>query len=148
MATLSYMSHQCQILGPGPSGLEDLLQQLLHVERALQGVGAGHPAVLGELAAAEGRFTTFKLPEGHYPHDVSPGPDGLIFYADQRRGGVGIVDPKTGYGLTSRVQATVIAPDGLTSDPLSTAMTMLSEPARTSLMRNYRTSKVFVKIAL
>jgi len=59
-----------------------------------------------------------------------------------------IVDPKTGYGLTSRVQATVIAPDGLTSDPLSTAMTMLSEPARTSLMRNYRTSKVFVKIAL
>ena len=43
-----------------------------------------------------GRFQTFKLPSGDYPHDVSPGPDGTIYYADQRRGALGIVDPKTG----------------------------------------------------
>src|SRR5579862_5301967 len=33
-----------------------------------------------------------------------------------------VVDPHTGQALTSRVQVTVIAPDGLTSDPLCKAI--------------------------
>jgi len=47
-------------------------------------------------AAEAARFQAFTLPAGDYPHDVSPGPNGTIYYADQRRGGLGIVDPKTG----------------------------------------------------
>jgi Membrane-associated lipoprotein involved in thiamine biosynthesis len=39
-----------------------------------------------------------------------------------------VVDPRTGLGLTSRVAVTVIAPDGLTSDSLSTALGVLGEP--------------------
>lgn len=46
--------------------------------------------------AESGRFQSFTLPSGDYPHDVSPGPNGTIYYADQRRGALGIVDPKTG----------------------------------------------------
>ena len=36
-----------------------------------------------------------------------------------------IVDPRTGYGSTTRVQATVIAPYGLTTDPVATAATVI-----------------------
>jgi thiamine biosynthesis lipoprotein len=36
-----------------------------------------------------------------------------------------IVDPRTGFGVTSRVEATVLARDGLTSDPLATALCVL-----------------------
>jgi len=36
-----------------------------------------------------------------------------------------VVDPRTGIGLTSRHEATVVAPNGLTSDPLSTAASVL-----------------------
>jgi virginiamycin B lyase len=42
------------------------------------------------------RFHVFTLPAGDYPHDVSPGPGGRIYYADQQHGGLGIVDPATG----------------------------------------------------
>jgi thiamine biosynthesis lipoprotein len=58
-----------------------------------------------------------------------------------------VVDPKTGQGLTRRVQASIIAPNGLTSDPISTALTVLNERGRERLLRNYRTSKVFIKTA-
>lgn len=37
-----------------------------------------------------------------------------------------IVDPKTGLGLTRRVQVTVLAPDGTTADALSTALSVMS----------------------
>src|ERR1044071_3564333 len=46
--------------------------------------------------ADNGRFQAFTLPSGDYPHDVAPGPNGTVYYADQRNGGLGIVDPKTG----------------------------------------------------
>jgi virginiamycin B lyase len=52
---------------------------------------AGAPA-----GADNGRYKSFALPEGSYPHDASPGPDGTIYYADQKKGGLGIVDPRTG----------------------------------------------------
>jgi hypothetical protein len=58
-----------------------------------------------------------------------------------------VVDPKTGTGLTERIQSTVIAPDGLTSDPLSTAVTILSDEQRKALLKNYPKVQVFIKRA-
>jgi len=55
-----------------------------------------------------------------------------------------VIDPHTGQALTKRVQATVIAKDGLTSDPLSTAMTLLDEPGRSRLLKLYPGTKCFV----
>ena len=49
-----------------------------------------------------------------------------------------VVDPRTGRALTNRVQVTVTAPDGLTSDPLSTALTVLGPEGRSKLLRAYR----------
>lgn len=49
-----------------------------------------------------------------------------------------IVDPRTGLGLTTRVMATVIARDGLTSDSLATAACVLGEPAAYELKRFYK----------
>src|SRR5690348_3003054 len=80
--------------------------------------GALALAALPQIASAEGRFTTFKLPDGNYPHDVSPGPNGTVLYSDQRRGGVGIVDPKTGkvekvaFGEGSAPHGVITGPDG------------------------------------
>lgn len=56
-----------------------------------------------------------------------------------------VVDPHTGYALTTRIEVTVICPDGLTSDPLSTSLTLVSAEDRTRLMRRYRSSKMFVR---
>ena len=42
--------------------------------------GALALAAIPQAASAEsGRFTTFTLPAGNYPHDVAPGPNGTIF---------------------------------------------------------------------
>lgn len=56
-----------------------------------------------------------------------------------------VVDPRTGRALTNRVQATVVAKDGLTSDPLSTALTVLEPSKRDDLVRRYRGVRVYVK---
>jgi thiamine biosynthesis lipoprotein len=48
-----------------------------------------------------------------------------------------VVDPRTGLGLTSDAQATVIAADGALADALSTAVTVLPRQAVTSLMAHY-----------
>lgn len=57
-----------------------------------------------------------------------------------------VVDPRTGVALTNRVQATVIAHDGFTSDPLSTCMTLLAPAARARLLRLYPGAKAFVRV--
>ncbi|HLK14363.1 MAG TPA: FAD:protein FMN transferase [Fimbriimonadaceae bacterium] len=56
-----------------------------------------------------------------------------------------VVDPHTGMALTNRVQATVIARDGFTSDPLSTCMTMLGPAGRKRMLKLYPGSKAFVR---
>jgi thiamine biosynthesis lipoprotein len=48
-----------------------------------------------------------------------------------------VVDPRTGVGLTSSTQASVIARDGATADALSTALTILSRDATTRLLVRY-----------
>lgn len=56
-----------------------------------------------------------------------------------------IVDPKTGLGLTSRLQATAIARDGLLSDPLATALCVLGEEKSRKLLRKYGVNAIFVR---
>ena len=49
-----------------------------------------------------------------------------------------VVDPKTGLGLTEHWTGTVIANDGLTSDSLSTAVTVLGAEPAAKLLKLYR----------
>jgi thiamine biosynthesis lipoprotein len=55
-----------------------------------------------------------------------------------------IVDPKTGLGLTRRIQATVVAKNGLTTDPLATAACVLGEAEGSKLAAKYGARVVFV----
>lgn len=57
-----------------------------------------------------------------------------------------IVDPRTGQALTSRVQVSLLAPDGLTSDPLTKAMIMLGEEARNKILRAYPGVRVYLRV--
>src|SRR5688500_3738327 len=61
---------------------------------------AGLVAAAAVLAAgsayAQGKVEFFDVPEGARPHDVSPAPDGKVWYTAQRQGALGILDPATG----------------------------------------------------
>jgi FAD:protein FMN transferase len=57
-----------------------------------------------------------------------------------------VVDPRTGQALTNRVQVTVIASDGLTSDPLSTALTIVGREGRSKLLQSYPGTKAYVRV--
>lgn len=48
-----------------------------------------------------------------------------------------IVDPKTGYGLSDHIAVTVVAPNGLTSDALSTAISVLGRRRGLRLVKQY-----------
>ena len=48
-----------------------------------------------------------------------------------------VVDPRTGIGLTSAAQVTVIASDGALADALSTALTVMGEADARRLIRRY-----------
>lgn len=56
-----------------------------------------------------------------------------------------VVNPLTGWPLTNRTQATVVAPDGLTSDPLSTAMTILNQAGQRELSKLFPKTKSYVR---
>ena len=56
-----------------------------------------------------------------------------------------VVEPRTGRALTSRVQSTVIARDGLTSDPLSTSFTLVSKARRTAMTRAFPGTTSYVR---
>jgi thiamine biosynthesis lipoprotein len=58
-----------------------------------------------------------------------------------------VVDIKTGLGLSDRTQASIIAKDGFTTDPISTALTLLDKKGRDRLLRAYPGTQVFVKTA-
>ncbi len=57
-----------------------------------------------------------------------------------------VVDPHTGRALTNRVESTVIAPDGLTADPLSTALTLLGPRDRKRMLKEYPGTNVYIKV--
>lgn len=50
-----------------------------------------------------------------------------------------VIDPRTGIGLTSLTQSTVIASDGALADALSTALTVLSREEAMLLLARYPT---------
>jgi thiamine biosynthesis lipoprotein len=54
-----------------------------------------------------------------------------------------IVDPRTGIGLTNRVQVTVVASDSTTSDSLATALCVLGDD--TGIAKKYGAQAYFVK---
>ena len=56
-----------------------------------------------------------------------------------------VVDPRTGQALTNRVQSTIVAKDGLTSDPLSTAMTIVPVGDRSTLLKAYRGTTLYIR---
>lgn len=57
-----------------------------------------------------------------------------------------VVDPRTGQALTNRVQGTIVARDGLTSDPLSKLLSILSEPEYSKVLRTYPRIKCYVRV--
>jgi thiamine biosynthesis lipoprotein len=57
-----------------------------------------------------------------------------------------VVDPRTGQALTNRVQVTLTAPDGLTADPLSTALCVLGGEDRTRLLKAYPGTTAYVRV--
>jgi len=57
-----------------------------------------------------------------------------------------IIDPRTGIALTNRVQVTLIAPSGLTSDPLTKALSIPGPEARNKLLQAYPGVKAYVRM--
>jgi len=58
-----------------------------------------------------------------------------------------IVDPKTGLGLTDRIAVTVVAPNGVTSDGLSTAISVLGETKGRALAKTYPGVSAYIRKA-
>lgn len=58
-----------------------------------------------------------------------------------------IVDPRTGLGLTNRIAVTVIAPDGVTSDGLSTAISVLGQMRGKTLANAWPGVSIYVRSA-
>jgi virginiamycin B lyase len=69
-------------------------------------------------AAAEVTTRSFPVPEGARPHDVAPGPDGVVWYTAQAQGALGRLDPATGQveqiplGDDSAPHGVIVGPDG------------------------------------
>src|SRR5262245_65779958 len=68
-------------------------------------------------AAEAAQVTFYQLPSGAYPHDVSPAPDGKVWYSGQHLGVLGVFDPKTAkaehipLGPNSSPHGVIMAPD-------------------------------------
>jgi FAD:protein FMN transferase len=58
-----------------------------------------------------------------------------------------VVDPRTGLGLTQHLAATVVASNGMTSDSLSTAITVLGQEKGEKLARKYRATSFIRRVA-
>ena len=56
-----------------------------------------------------------------------------------------VVDPATGLGVSSRVAATVLAPDGITADALSTALTILGRERGEALLAHFPGARAYVR---
>ena len=56
-----------------------------------------------------------------------------------------IVDPRSGWGLSSRVAATVIARDGITSDSLATALCVLGKERGMRLIRAVPGARAYIR---
>jgi virginiamycin B lyase len=72
--------------------------------------------VSGSAREAEVRY--FSVPESDHPHDVTPAPDGTVWYTGQQAGVLGQLDPKNGkveripLGEGSAPHGVIVGPDG------------------------------------
>ena len=58
-----------------------------------------------------------------------------------------VVDPRTGYGLVSRIAATVVAPSGMVADALATALTVLgSDEGQALIDEHYPQAEAYVRV--
>lgn len=57
-----------------------------------------------------------------------------------------VVDPRTGQALTNRVEVTVVSRDGLTSDPVSTALSVVEPRRRSRLVKAYPGTTTWVRV--
>src|SRR5260221_8099089 len=84
--------------------------------RLIHALAAG--LLLALQARAEITTQSFALPEDAYPHDVAAGPDGLVWYAGQKLGVLGRLDPATGkveqiqLPRGSSPHGVIVGPDG------------------------------------
>ncbi len=80
--------------------------------------GVAAIALWGGGAHADVMMQSYALPQGAFPHDVACGPDGAVWYAEQRKGAAGKLDPKTGQARTiplgggSSPHGVIVGPDG------------------------------------
>jgi virginiamycin B lyase len=83
---------------------------------AVTSPAASAPA--GSVSADAFEIVEFDVPAGSHPHDVAPGPDGVIWYTGQRVGTLGILDPESGdvrevpLGSGSAPHGVIAGPDG------------------------------------
>ncbi len=69
-------------------------------------------------AAADVEIREFDLASGTQPHDVAPGPNGIVWYVSQPKGVLGRLDPTTGkveqipLGQGSSPHGVIVGPDG------------------------------------
>jgi len=84
----------------------------------------------------------FQLPEGAYPHDLAPAPDGKVWYSAQRNGALGILDPSTGQSREIKLGPRS-APHGVIQGPDGAAW--LTDGGQNAIVRvDPRTEKVTV----
>jgi virginiamycin B lyase len=90
---------------------------MLALPRSLPFAALFVAAALAVPALAQ-QVQVYQLPEGAYPHDVAPAPDGKVWYAAQRNGALGIFDPASGkarevkLGPKSAPHGVIQGPDG------------------------------------
>jgi thiamine biosynthesis lipoprotein len=58
-----------------------------------------------------------------------------------------IIDPRTGQALTDRIQVTITAPNGLTSDSLSKVVSVLGQAKGEPIVKTYHGIEIFVHFA-
>jgi virginiamycin B lyase len=110
---------------------------------------AAAAALTAATTAAQETVQFFDVPEGAHPHDVSPAPDGKVWYTAQHQGALGILDPATGeveqvpLGEGSAPHGVIAGPDGrawitdsgqnaiVSFDPGSRAVTVYPLPEET-----------------
>lgn len=123
------------------------------VDRALVQLG-GDLVVSGAPPGTDGwRVRVPNADEGAGPRDlafvhraVSTSGDTEQFAVIGGRRYSHVVDPRTGRALTNRVQVTVTAADGLTADPVSTAVSVLGEEEGHRLLRRYPGCEAFIRV--
>lgn len=81
-------------------------------------VAAALAIALMSLSVHAADVAYYDLPKGDRPHDVAPAPDGTVWYAGQRAGVAGLLDPETGkikripLGEGSAPHGVIVGPEG------------------------------------